>query len=46
METALHGHDIDTTQLSKDKLAAVPLHRRDRKVWYFLIRKLVCISYF
>jgi hypothetical protein len=46
VEAALHGHDVDATELAEDELAAVAFYGRHREVGDVAIGKLQLVSYF
>ena len=46
VETALHGHDVYTTQLAEDECTSVSLNGRYREIGYLFVGNLELISYF
>ena len=45
VEAALHGHDIDASQLAEDEFAGVALDSRDGEVGDLLVGEFVDVSY-
>jgi hypothetical protein len=46
METALHGHDVNTAQLAEDKLARMAFHCGNGEVGNVLIGEFVSVRNF